>query len=47
VPVGGELWVVSVTANKEAAKTMLECLSSPDVLLTYAKGRNNIRRWRH
>jgi multiple sugar transport system substrate-binding protein len=42
VPVGGELWVVSVTANKEAAKKVLDCLSSPDVLLEYAKGRNNI-----
>jgi multiple sugar transport system substrate-binding protein len=42
VPVGGELWVVSVTANKEAAKKVLDCLSSPDVLLDYAKGRNNI-----
>ena len=29
VPVGGELWVVSATANKEAAKKMLECLSQP------------------
>ena len=42
VPVGGELWVVSVTADKEAAKKVLDCLSSPDVLLEYAKGRNNI-----
>ena len=42
MPVGGELWVVSVTANKEAAKKVLDCLSSPDVLLQYAKGRNNI-----
>jgi multiple sugar transport system substrate-binding protein len=42
VPVGGELWVVSVTANKPAAKAVLECLSKPDVLLTYAEARNNI-----
>jgi multiple sugar transport system substrate-binding protein len=42
VPTGGELWVVSATANKEDAKTMLECLSSPDVLLEYALGRNNV-----
>ena len=42
VPVGGELWVVSVTADKEAAKKVLDCLSSPDVVLEYAKGRNNI-----
>ena len=42
VPVGGELWVVSVTADKEAAKKVLDCLSSPDVMLEYAKGRNNV-----
>jgi multiple sugar transport system substrate-binding protein len=42
VPVGGELWVVSVTADKEAVKKVLDCLSSPDVVLEYAKGRNNI-----
>ena len=42
VPVGGELWVVAATANKEAAKKVLDCLSSPDVVLEYAKGRNNI-----
>ena len=42
VPVGGELWVVSVTADPEAAKAMLDCLSSPDVLLEYALGRNNV-----
>jgi multiple sugar transport system substrate-binding protein len=42
VPTGGELWVVSVSADKDKAKTMLECLSSPDVLLEYALGRNNV-----
>lgn len=42
VPAGGELWVVTATANKDAAKSMLECLSSPDVLLAYAEGRNNV-----
>lgn len=42
VPVGGELWVVSVTADKEAAKKTLECLSSPEVVLQYAEGRHNI-----
>jgi multiple sugar transport system substrate-binding protein len=42
VPVGGEMWVVSVTANKDAAKKVLECLSSPKVLLTYAEARSNI-----
>lgn len=42
VPTGGELWVVSATANAGLAKSMLECLSSPDVLLTYAEGRNNV-----
>ncbi len=42
VPVGGELWVVAVTANKDSAKAMLECLSSPEVVLQYAEGRNNI-----
>jgi multiple sugar transport system substrate-binding protein len=42
VPVGGELWVVAKTANKDNAKAMLECLSSPDVLLGYAEGRSNV-----
>ena len=42
VPVGGELWVVSANANKEAAKKMLDCLSSPDVILEYAKDHSNI-----
>jgi multiple sugar transport system substrate-binding protein len=42
VPVGGELWVVSVTADKDAAKKTLECLSGPEVVLQYAEGRHNI-----
>jgi multiple sugar transport system substrate-binding protein len=42
VPTGGELWVISVTANKEAAKTMLECVSDPAVMLDYALQRNNV-----
>ena len=42
VPVGGELWVVSANANKEAAKKMLECLSSPEVILEYAEDHSNI-----
>ena len=42
VPVGGELWVVAATANKDDAKKMLECLSSPAVLLEYAEGRSNV-----
>jgi multiple sugar transport system substrate-binding protein len=42
VPTGGELWVISATANKENAKAFLECVSSPEVMLTYAKDRNNV-----
>jgi multiple sugar transport system substrate-binding protein len=42
VPVGGELWVVAASANKDAAKQVLECLSSPAVLLDYAEGRSNV-----
>ncbi len=42
VPTGGELWVVSVTADTGLAKQMLDCLSEPDVLLEYALSRNNV-----
>jgi multiple sugar transport system substrate-binding protein len=42
VPTGGELWVISATANKANAKAFLECVSSPEVMLTYAKDRNNV-----
>lgn len=42
VPTGGELWVISATANKDAAKTMLSCLSDPAVMLDYALQRNNV-----
>lgn len=42
VPVGGELWVVAASANKDAAKQVLECLSSPAILLEYAEGRSNV-----
>ena len=42
VPTGGELWVISATANKENAKAFLECVSSPEMMLTYAKDRNNV-----
>jgi multiple sugar transport system substrate-binding protein len=42
VPTGGELWVISVSANRDAAKTMLECLSDPEIMLGYALVRNNV-----
>src|SRR6185436_6216015 len=42
VPSGGELWVISATANKDAAKTMLSCLSDPAVMRDYALKRNNV-----
>jgi multiple sugar transport system substrate-binding protein len=42
VPTGGELWVISATANKQAAKTMLECVSDPAIMLDYALQRNNV-----
>ena len=42
VPTGGELWVISVTANKDVSKTMLQCLSDPAVMLDYALQRNNV-----
>jgi multiple sugar transport system substrate-binding protein len=42
VPTGGELWVISATANKANAKAFLECVSSPDMMLTYALDRNNV-----
>jgi multiple sugar transport system substrate-binding protein len=42
VPTGGELWVISATANKANAKAFLECVSAPDLMLTYALDRNNV-----
>ncbi len=42
VPTGGELWVISATANKANAKAFLECVSSPEMMLTYAVDRNNV-----
>lgn len=42
VPTGGELWVISATANKTNAKAFLECVSSPEMMLTYALDRNNV-----
>jgi multiple sugar transport system substrate-binding protein len=42
VPTGGELWVISATADKDNARKFLECVSSPEMMLTYAKDRNNV-----
>jgi len=42
VPVGGEVWAVSATADKATAKTFVDCLSSDDMVLQWAIDRNYV-----
>ena len=42
VPVGGEVWSVSATADKATAKTFLDCLGSDPMVLQWAENRNYV-----
>jgi len=42
VPVGGEVWSVSATADKATAKTFLDCLGSDAMVLQWAEARNYV-----
>lgn len=42
VPVGGEVWAVSSTADKANAKAFLDCLLSDDMVMFWGKARNNV-----
>ena len=42
VPVGGEVWSVSASADKATAKTFLDCLGSDPMVLQWAEDRNYV-----
>ena len=42
VPVGGEVWTVSASADKPTAKKMLDCLASDRMVLQWAEDRNYV-----
>ncbi|MBV9635343.1 MAG: sugar ABC transporter substrate-binding protein [Methylobacteriaceae bacterium] len=42
VPVGGEVWSVSASADKATAKRMLDCLGSDKMVLQWAEDRNYV-----